>query len=191
MVGREDADPDGITELDLAIERGRASFVQLGAAIFSSKEQFNPSATGRSLYKSYIQRLTQVFEKAHGYIACSFYCEHVIAAAVLTDWQQFWLIPPPVDAGSVPVSDLLFECERLNVEADRVLGEGHARSGDLKTTKMLVHEVVVNLLSLVDGKTPPPSRSILDLLRRELTRVHEYYRRAAERHAKLTISVEC
>ncbi len=180
-----------IAEYNFAIERHAASFHQLGAAIFYSKEEFNDSEPERFVYERYIKPLTKAFEIAHGAIVHSFYCQHVIAAVVLSDRPELSFILPPLDAGIVPVAiaDLLFECDRLNVEADRVLGRGPSRSRDLKTTQMLIYAAVVNLCNLIDcidsEKRPAsPSRSILDLHRREVRHAHDYYQRAAERLAK-------
>jgi hypothetical protein len=172
-----------IAEYDSAIDRRAASFTQLATAIFYRREKFNSSAPGRSAYAQYIKPLTEAFETKHGDIMHSFYCQQVIAAAVLTDRNELCIIPPPFDASTLAIADLLFECERLNVEADRILG-GAERSGDLQATKMLIYGVVVKLLTLVDGQVQPLSRELLDLHRRDVTHANDYYLRAAERYAK-------
>jgi hypothetical protein len=172
-----------IPEFESALERAAASFTQLGTAIFFSGDKFNASPVGRSAYARYIAPLTEAFEKAHGHITHSFYCQNIISAAVLTDRNELWIIHPPIDVNVLPIADLLFECDRINVEADRILG-GAGRLSDLQATKILIYSVVVKLLTLIDGPTPPLSRNILDLHWREVKHAHDYYLRAAERYAK-------
>jgi hypothetical protein len=172
-----------IPDYDSAIDRRAASFTQLAEATFYSSEKFNSSAPGRSAYAKYLGPLTKAFETKHGRIIHSFYCQDVPAAAVLTDLNEFYNAPPPFNASTLEIADLLFECDRLNVEADRILS-GTKRSSDLQTTKKLIYGVVVKLFTLVDGPTQPVSHELLDLHRREVTHANDYYLRAAERYAK-------
>jgi hypothetical protein len=182
----EEAAPAGrIIELDSAVKRRAASFTQLVTATFYRYEKFNPNPISRLVYESYIERLTDAFEEAHGHIVHSFYCQNVLAAVVLTDRQELWIIPPPVIPQIQGVADLLFECDRLNLEADRVL-VGKWRREDLPGTKTLIYTVVTKLLSVVDEVAETkgrPAPGILELHAREVKYASDYYRRAAERHA--------
>jgi len=170
-------------DYDSAIARNDASFTQLAEATFYSVEKFNLSAPLRSRYAKYIGPLTKAFEAKHGHIVHAFYCQHVLAAAVLTDRNELYKVSPASNASTPPIADLLFECDRLNVEADRILRRAES-SGDLRATKMLIYEVVAKLLGLVDDQVQPVSRELLDLHRREITHANDYYVRAAERYAK-------
>ncbi|HEX4556474.1 MAG TPA: hypothetical protein VH249_20965 [Xanthobacteraceae bacterium] len=177
------AEPPGeIVEYETAVKCRAASFSQLASAVFFSQEKFTSDPLGRAVYASYIAPLTEAFEASHGHITHSFYCERIIAAAVLTARHELWVIYPTPEAKEVATADILFECDRLNVEADRVLA-GAGRLKDLQTTKILIYAVVTRLLSLLDTQTPPP-RTILDLHWREARNAHDYYLRAAVRHAK-------
>jgi hypothetical protein len=182
----EEAATANIPEFDSAVQRGAASFTQLASAIFYSKEKFNENPTYRLANKRYIERLTYAFEEKHGQIVHSFFCENVPAAVVLTDRQELCIIPPPLPPQIHEIADLLFECDRLNFEADRVL-VGKWRKKDLSDTKTMIYAVVTKLLSLVDdvaeskGRPPP---GILELHAREVKHASDYYRRAAERHAQ-------
>ncbi len=178
-----EAEPFGrIVEYDAAISRRAASFVQLGGAVFYSQEKFSGDPVGRAVFGRYIAPLTEAFEAVHGAITHAFYCRGIIAAAVLTARHELCIIHPAFDSKETAIADMLFECDRLNVESDRVLA-GPGRSKDLQATKMLLYAVVVRLLSVLD---PPmrPFRTIVDLHRRELGKARDYYLRAAVRYAK-------
>jgi hypothetical protein len=170
---------DGIAEYEAAITRNSASFLQLGSAVLYSKQQFSCDPSERALYGRYVQRLTGPFEAEHGEITHSFYCERILAAAILTKRAELYTLSPTPEAEEVGVANILFECEHLNVEADRVL----ARTDDLMTTKMLIYNVVTKLLSLLDKQTPLPA-AVLELHRKEAKHAQDYYDRAAARHAK-------
>jgi hypothetical protein len=178
-----DAESIKIAVLDAAIARRSASFTQLATAIFFSQERFSADPVERAVYERYIGPLTEAFEAAHGPIIHSFYCENVIAAAALTGTQELCLVPPALSPEILPIAELLFECDRLSTEADRVLA-GAERSQDLQATKRLTYGVVSKLLSLLDDPTGPPPRSVIDLHRREAKHASDYYRRAADRYAK-------
>jgi hypothetical protein len=131
--------PDGvIPEFEAAIKRHAADFGQLAAAILNSRKKFIPESD-RKVYEGYIAPLTQAFETAHGPIINSFYCDSVDAAAVLTDRQKFVLIEPSITSGIAPIAELLFECDRLNLEAERILA-GPERFKDLQSTKKLMED---------------------------------------------------
>jgi hypothetical protein len=171
-----------ITDFETAIDRGSASFGQLAQSIFFSR----PGEEDREIFGYYIVPLTKAFEMEHGSIINAFYCRRIIAAVVHTTKQELLFIDPPLREDILPVAELLFECERLNGEADRVLKDPDPkRFGDLEKTKTLLYWVVVKLLDLIDAADQPPPRSVLDVHRREVERVSDYYRRAAGLHAKL------
>jgi hypothetical protein len=172
-----------IAVFDAAIARRSASFTQLATATFFSQEPFSADPLERAVYERYIGPLTEAFEAAHGPIIHSFYCKNVIAAAALTGTQELCLVPPPLSPEILPIAELLFECDRLSTEADRVLAPAE-RSQDLQATKRLTYGVVSKLLSLLDDPTGPPPRSVIDLHRREARHASDYYRRAADRYAK-------
>jgi hypothetical protein len=177
-----DAESIKIAVLDAAIARRSASFTQLATAIFFSQERFSGDPVERAVYERYIGPLTEAFEAAHGPIIHSFNCVNVIAAAALTGTNELCVVPPPVNS-EIRIAELLFECDRLSTEADRVL-TGPERSRDLQATKNLTYGVVVKLLSLLDEPTGPPPRSVIDLHKREAGHAWDYYRRAADRYAK-------
>jgi hypothetical protein len=172
-----------IVEYDSAISRHEASFTQLGAAIFFARPEFSPDPSKRLVSERYIEPLTEAFEAAHGHITHSFYCRRVTAAAVLTDRHQLWVIHPPLEPNVLPIADLLFECDRLNTEADRVL-VGKERSTDLQTTKILIYGALVKSLALLDSQLGPAPKEIIELHKRELEQAAHYYLRAASRYAK-------
>lgn len=178
-----DAELIKIAVFEAAIARHSASFTQLSSAIFYSKERFSGSPMERAVYERYISPLTEAFEAAHGPIIHSFYCDNVIAAAALTGTQELCVVPPTLNTEIVPIAELLFDCDRLSTEADRVL-TGPERLQDLQATKNFTYGVVVKLLSLLNDLTGPPPRSVIDLHRREVNHALDYYRRAAERYAK-------
>lgn len=173
-----------IAVFEAAMARRSGSFSQLATSIFYSKERFTRDPVERSVYGRYIGPLTEAFEAAHGPIIHSFYCENVIAAAALTGTQELCVIPPTLAPHIVPIAELLFECDRLSTEADRVL-QGPERLRDLQTTKSLSYGVVVKLLSLLDDPIQQLPRSVIDLHRREARHALDYYQRAADRYAKL------
>jgi hypothetical protein len=179
----ESEPPPKIAEYDLAIKRKSASFVQLATPVFYKQEQFNPDPRARAVYERYIEPLTEAFQREHGAITHSFYCVRIIAAAVLTKRLEFWVTYPAPQQQEVGIAEILSECERLNVESDRVLA-GPDRSQDLKTIKLLIYTVVSKLLSLFDTQTRPP-RAIMDLHWREVRQAQDYYLRAALRYAKV------
>ena len=175
-----------LPEYEAAVRRGSASFAQMAAAVFYSREQFMASPAKRAVYEGYIKPLTEAFESTHGAIVYSFYCQHLIAAAVLTDRRELSVIPPPVTADIAPIAELLFECDRLNVETERVLS-GAERLADLQTTKRLIYEIVVKLLTLAEEqslKKHQISHQIIELHRKEVKRAQDYYLRAAARFAQ-------
>jgi hypothetical protein len=106
----------------------------------------------------------------------------IIAAVVLTDRQELWFAHPSLCSNTSAIADLLFECERLNIEVDRVL-EGAGRAKDLLATKLLIYGVVVRLLSHLDGLIQASTRGIVDLHKRDVTHADDYYLRAALRYA--------
>lgn len=166
-------------EYENAIRRNSASFFQLASAVLYSKEEFTSDPSERDVYGQYVERLTGPFQTEHGTITHSFYCERILAAAVLTEKAKLYTVYPPPDAREIGIADILFECERLNVEVDRIL----TGTEDLKTTKTLIFTVVTKLLCLLDKQAPPP-HAVLDLHRREARHAQDYYQRAAARHAK-------
>ncbi len=171
-----------IAEFDSAIARNAASFAQLAASMFYSRDRFLDDPRDRSVYESYIEPLTKAFEAAHGRITSSFYCERVIAAAVLTDRQELWYYHPSLNADQALIWDLLFESERINIEAERVLPK---KSRDLQTIKGLIYAVYTKVLfRLDDDPTQAVDRAIVDLHMREVRHAREYYLRAAGRYAK-------
>ncbi len=172
----------GIVEYEAAKRSGAASFNQLAAAILFSQLNFTPDPRDRAIYEGYIEDLTEAFEAAHGHITHSLYCERTVAAAVLTDRLEFCAIYSTLDAKDAGIADMLLECDRLNVEADRVLA-GAGRLNELQTTKTLIYAAVTRLLSLLDAESAPP-RPILEVHRREVGNAKDYYLRAATRHAK-------
>jgi hypothetical protein len=173
-----------IAVFEAAITRHSASFTQLATSIFYSRERFTSNPIERKVNERYIRPLTDAFEAAHGPIMHSFYCQNVIAAAALTERHELCVVPPALDPDIVPIAELLFVCDRLSTEADRVLS-GPERCRDWQTAKTLTYGVVVKLLSLLDNPTHPPPRSIIDLHKREAEHAQDYYRRAADRYAKL------
>jgi len=175
--------PVGIPEYEAVIEKCSASFAQLAASIFYGRARFTQSFDERAVYMRYIAPLTEAFEAAHGHITHSFYCETVMAAAVLTDRQELCVIPPPLHPDIIPIAEMIFECQRLDTEADRVLA-GPKRLLNLQTTKTLVYGVLANLLSRLDDSNQPPPRGVIDLHWREVKQAQEYYRRAANIYAQ-------
>lgn len=172
-----------IAEFDSVIARRDASFVQLATAILNFRDAIDTDE--RSVYEHYIEPLTEAFETAHGHITHSFYCRNRRAAAALTDRHELWFVDPPgFNSIPAPIADLLFKCDRLKVEASRLL-VGPEKSRDLQTTMLLTYTVLVKLLILLDeSPTQPPPRDIVDLHNRELGYANDYYLRAAERYAQ-------
>jgi hypothetical protein len=139
-----DAKSFRIPQYDAAIERHSASFAQLAASIFYSRERFTKSSDERAVYEHYIAPLMEAFETAHGAITNSFYCENVIAAAALTaqqDRHELFVVSPSLDTDIIPIAEMIFECECLATESDRVLS-GPKRLQDLNTTKTLTYEAI-------------------------------------------------
>jgi hypothetical protein len=172
--------PKVVEEYEDAIRRNSASFLQLASAALYSREQRTPDPGERARNEEYFARLMGPFAAVHGHITHSFYCEHATAAVALTDRGEICRVFPRPEEISIGVADILLECERLDVEADRVL----RCTEDLKATKMVLYAVFTKLLSLLDGSTPP-SDALLDLHRREAGYARDYYQRAAARRAKL------
>src|SRR5207302_244682 len=127
-----------IPEYENAIKRHSADFEQLATAIIKSQDTSIPELD-RKVYEGYIAELTEAFEAAHGHIISSFYSYGNDAAVVLTDRQELELIDPVITEGIAPIAELLFECDRLNREADRVLARMPRRAEDLRNIKKLIY----------------------------------------------------
>ncbi len=182
----EDELPEAVPVSDEAIRPRSASFAQVAEAFFYRQEKFNSDPSSRPMYERRVTPLTKAFEIAHGKITHAYYCKNIRAAAALTTKDELHVVDPSIDSKHVIVAEILLECDRLNVESDRVLGDKKKkeREKDLRTTKLMIYAVITKLFSLLDENVTP-SRSLMALYWREARDARDYYLRAAIRYAKL------
>jgi len=181
------SDTNIVAEFQSAIARKSASFIQLASAVLFSRARFTKEETARRAYERYVGPLTEAFEAKHGPIVAQFYCDTRIAGAVRTDHDEVYIVHAPVTPDTAPIAQLLFACERLNIEADRVLS-GRERQQDRRSAKQLLYSVVAHMLALLDSPSAPNGTGTapgdVDVLRLEVEGVRDHYLRAAARHAK-------
>jgi hypothetical protein len=157
--------PEDDPEYDLAIERGKASFHQWAETCFYSRLRFNEIRAIRERYERYRRPIFKAFVTAEGPVLASFFCEHVPAAAAVTEatkerrrwFRRIQTQEPKLhsvvnapegadeDADALAALDILAQCEALATSADENLtGEKRKKSIEM------VFGVVTDALFLLD-----------------------------------------
>ena len=146
---QEIAERGTFPEVERALERNAASFELLAESKLFSSPQLAVDEPSRLVWRRYYPDLLAAFEAAHGPIASSYFCKHVVAAAALTTRpggeMELHLVNNALTTDTLEVGALLSHCEQLSYDASELL-EGHP----LRITLRRLYSIVTNLLDMLD-----------------------------------------
>ncbi len=178
-------------EYDSAIEKNKASFVQLVEAYYYQKEEWNEDDPHnyRMYYRRYYPKLVDAFEHEHGAITHFYASSQVMVASVLTDNDEIHMVTGLVGNRGLEleIRKLLAQCEKLSIDAHQ-LPEGR----DRRTSMEMIYSVVSDSIGVLDNAKQEEETTdnmkvyspVLDHLRNELGYARRYYERCTQRNAQ-------
>jgi hypothetical protein len=186
-----------LPEFEWIKEGDPVSFNQFAKVVFVSRNKSPEHEIARYLAQTkYVRIFKRAFESKHQPISRDYYCEHCVAAAVLTEGKRpeddefFCVLNPIRKPDTREFERLAFECQEFYEEA---ASNELLRGTDRRLCLQLIYAAVTQILGVLDDISNPQMQhtekedsEYLRILKERLDGAKSFFKRSVQREAQST-----